>query len=191
MKKWIVFVGMFALMIAAPCWGAGMEDFQSAELCFDAGSHDDALGFYQKAISSGELPDNEMAIARYTSAVILFLKLELDQSMSEINRLIEKAPDHIAAYGLRATLWVEMEKANGKDVGKNALPDWERALSLDPNDAFTFNDRGRYFAEKGQLKKAISDLERYIDLVPADCEGQQSLLKKLKSELGDQKCDAP
>ena len=47
-----------------------------------------------------------------------------------------------------------------------ALRDYDRAVALNPGDAFGYNGRGIAYAELGQFEKAVRDFDRAIELKP-------------------------
>lgn len=52
-----------------------------------------------------------------------------------------------------------------------AVPDLDKALSLDPRNAQAYFLRGRAHLQAGRFKKAAADLEEYAALAPLDMEG--------------------
>ena len=43
-----------------------------------------------------------------------------------------------------------------------SLPDYDKALTLEPNSAFTYNNRGYAFKLKGDHERAFADYSRSI-----------------------------
>jgi len=185
LMKRLVLLGIILALTAAPCWGGGREDFIAAGGRWDAGNREDALDLYQKAIASGDLSDSEMLDAHYNSAVLYYMLQEFKSAMLEIEKVLEAAPDHVAALGLRASVWVAVGKKYGIYTGDNALADWERVLELDPADATTYNDRAMFYIENDDYGKAIDDLEKFLALEP-DNPDHRYLLEQLKSSLAKQ-----
>jgi len=180
--KRLVLIGILLAVSAMPCWGGGKEDFIAAGGRWDAGSREDALDLYQKAITSGDLSDAEMTDAHYNSAALYYMLQEFKPAMLEIDKVLEASPDHISAIGLRASVWIAAGKQYGIYTGDKALADWERVLELDPADANTYNDRAMFYIENDEYGKAIDDLEKFLALEP-DNPDHTYLLEQLKSSL--------
>ncbi len=49
---------------------------------------------------------------------------------------------------------------------ENAMADFDRAIEIDPDNAWAYNDRGRAHAEIGEYAKAIADYDRAIAIDP-------------------------
>jgi tetratricopeptide (TPR) repeat protein len=178
----LLFIGLLILLTASTSWGSGKEEYAQAVKRWESGSREDAADLYQKAIASGGLSAAELSEARYNSAVYFFMSKQFDAAMKEANALIEKEPENVPAIGLRASIWLVMGESRNEDNSKYALADWAKALSIDPQDANTYNDRGLYYAEKGDLENAINDLSRFLALEP-DNPDQKTLLTELETKL--------
>lgn len=183
--KRLVLIGILLIVTAMPCWGGGKEDFVAAGGRWDAGSREDALDLYQKAIASGDLSDAEKMDAHYNSAVLYYMLQEFKPAMLEIDQVLEASPDHIPAIGLRASVWIAVGKQYDIYTGDKAMADWERVLELDPADATTYNDRAMFHIENNEYGKAIDDLEKFLALEP-DNPDHIYLLEQLKSSLAKQ-----
>jgi tetratricopeptide (TPR) repeat protein len=184
MKRFFL-VLIILTVTAVPCWGGGKDDFIAAAGRWDAGSREDALDLYQKAIASGDLSGAEVLDAHYNSAVLYYMLQDFKPAMLEIEQVLETAPDHIPAIGLRASVWVAVGKQLGIDTGGSALADWDRVLELDPADATTYNDRAMFYVENNEYGKAVEDLEKFLALEP-DNTDHRYLLEQLKNSLAKQ-----
>jgi tetratricopeptide (TPR) repeat protein len=180
--KRLVLLGILLVVMAAPCWGSGRDDFIAAGGRWDAGNREDALDLYQKAIASGELSDTDLLDAHYNSAVLYYMLQEFKASMLELDKVLETSPDHISAIGLRASVWIAVGSKYGIYTGDNALSDWARVLELDPADATTYNDRAMFYVENNEYGKAIEDLEKFLALEPENLD-HRYLLEQLKESL--------
>jgi tetratricopeptide (TPR) repeat protein len=69
-----------------------------------------------------------------------------------------------------------------KDDYKNALPDLDTAISLNPKYARPYLLRGAIYSELEERDKAISDLQTAIDLglIPNEEQQAKALLDKLR-----------
>jgi tetratricopeptide (TPR) repeat protein len=183
--KRLLLIGLMLAFSVVPACGNGQDDIAAAQARWDAGSREEALDLYQKAISSGDLSDAELLDAHYSSAVLYYMLQEFKPAMLELDQVLETAPDHIPALGLRASVWVAVGKKLDIETGNNALADWEKILALDPADATTYNDRAMFYIENGEDGKAIEDLEKFLALEPENPD-HRYLLEQLKSTQATQ-----
>lgn len=165
MKRLLQF-GFVLILIATPCCGGGKDDFTTAEDLLKKCEYENSANLFGKAILSGELSDDELVAAHYYRAVSFFILGPLEEAFKEINQVLKLRPDHVGAYALRANSWVALGKIKGEDTDDRALADWAKVLELNPNDAIAYNDRSMFYAEKGQLDKAIEDMETCVKLEP-------------------------
>jgi tetratricopeptide (TPR) repeat protein len=49
---------------------------------------------------------------------------------------------------------------------EKAIEDYSQSIRLEPDAAYTFNNRGFTYAYMGQYEKAIEDYDRALDLTP-------------------------
>jgi tetratricopeptide (TPR) repeat protein len=85
---------------------------------------------------------------------------QLDQTVRELNEMIQDDPEDAYAYRLRADAQ--------EDLGEfaKALSDYDTAILLDPTDAETFSNRGDLFCEIRRYDRAFADFDRAIQLNP-------------------------
>jgi tetratricopeptide (TPR) repeat protein len=57
------------------------------------------------------------------------------------------------------------------DKGKydEAIADYTKAISLDPNDATAYTNRGLAYESKGEVDRAIADYTKAIEINPGLC----------------------
>ena len=161
---------------------SGKDTYNAANASFEAGKHEEALAQFQKAIDAGGLSAEELSQSRYNLAILYFMSKRFDEAMAEVNQVIAVQPENIPAIGLRASIWIALGSSKGEDTGAQALADWARILKIDPTDANTYNDRGLYYADRGESEKAIDDLEKFLVLEP-DNPDQKDFLEELKTNL--------
>ena len=169
------------MFMAAPCYCGGKDDFKAAEELWETFNFEESMQLYNKALLTNDLSNDERVAAHYNNALALFFTAKIKSSIKEINKLLKINDNHVAAYGLRANCWIELGRMKGEDNNHLAFADWATALALDPDDAITYNDRGYYYEENGQLDKAIKDIEKYLELEP-ESPPQKAFLKRMKCE---------
>jgi tetratricopeptide (TPR) repeat protein len=73
------------------------------------------------------------------------------------SQYIANHPNEALAYSLRAgALWYSGDTSN-------AIEDYTKALEFDPKDSRALSGRGQIYAEQGEFKKAVQDLDAALD----------------------------
>jgi tetratricopeptide (TPR) repeat protein len=91
--------------------------------------------------------------------ISMFKKDGSDAVFSYLDNCIEETPNYLAAYQLRGEMLMEVRK----DLRK-ALADFERAITINPNDAETYFLRGLLYDNSNEISKAINDYSKTIEL---------------------------
>ena len=85
----------------------------------------------------------------------------LTSALECVDSVLELAPNHAGALGLKAALLLETGQAQA------SLPVFERAIALDPENPRNHSNRGNALARLGQAQAAIASYDRAIELDPA------------------------
>jgi len=128
---------------------------------------------------------------KYLDRGILFAsRSDYDQAIADFSEAIKIDPDLTAAYILRGrALYASISKVTSIEsnfssintsatggraseeqilIYEKAIMDFNKALSLDPNNAKIYLQRGRAYSDKGDNDKAISDFNQALRLAPND-----------------------
>jgi tetratricopeptide (TPR) repeat protein len=160
MKKLCQF-GVILILTISSCLAHTINnDFKCAEALWEEYDFENAIVSYKKAISSGELTDDELATSYYNIATFFFLCFKAEDSIKSTNEVLRLQPYNTKAISLRALA----EDFLGRD--EQALADWAKLLALNPKDSSVYNDRSYFYSSRGQLEKAIADMEMYLKLQP-------------------------
>ncbi len=168
--------GFILVLTISSCLTDGNNDFNCAETFWEASDYKSAIIYYNKAIKSGGLNDDELAASHYNIATYFFLCFKADDSIKSANEALKLQPNHAGALSLRALA----EDFLGYD--EQALADWAKLLYLDPRDFNVYYDRSFFYSNRGQFDKAIEDMEMYLKLRPDDSVELQTL-EELKAKL--------
>jgi tetratricopeptide (TPR) repeat protein len=140
-------------------------------------------------------PDNDALFA--ARALERFEARELPKALADIGRAIEIAPEDSAHYLLRSRIRRETGDESGSDadeemarrIKKTAHPDLLRldaAIADNPEEPRFYLERSTVLASRGDSAGAISDLERYAELMGERADPLQFLrLSSLRLSLGD------
>jgi tetratricopeptide (TPR) repeat protein len=106
---------------------------------------------------------------------------------AEYAKLRELADEIITAYprSSDAYRFRGIAKRGLKDV-QGALPDYDRAIGLDPSNVRAWRGRGQTKQTAGDLAGALADLDKAIALAPSDS-GSYDVRGQIKSDLKDHK----
>ena len=92
------------------------------------------------------------------------------EAIDDLNTCISIDPDMALAYwqkGVCETLLNEFSNAEGEDAkikNASALYDFNKAVQLDPNNAYLLYDRGNLYYNQGDYDKAIADYDAAIEV---------------------------
>ncbi|TSA09932.1 MAG: toll/interleukin-1 receptor domain-containing protein [Deltaproteobacteria bacterium] len=85
---------------------------------------------------------------------------DVEQKFIFFAKALELNADHVSALTNRAALYY------GKGEYDQALKDYDKLISLKPNDAESYNARGNVYLAKGNYDKAINDFNKAVSLDP-------------------------
>jgi tetratricopeptide (TPR) repeat protein len=130
------------LCLAAPAAAAGPKELITAgNQAAQAGRYDQAIRLYTRAIESGGLSDQNLAVAYANRGSAKDDSGRTDQAVKDFNRALELDPDHAEAYYNRSFAY---EK---KGLIPLAVADMEKAVRLAPEDTY-YTDRLKYLNAK-------------------------------------------
>jgi len=82
------------------------------------------------------------------------------QAMELVNQYIEKAPDDAKGYFLRAAIH------DGAREYEKSLPDYDKAIELDPKRDSAYQRRGVARFMAGKINESIADFDKYLESHP-------------------------
>lgn len=127
----------------------GFVDFIRAEILRRDEDYWEALRYYDRALSFGEL-----AAYRHGRAQALY-RAELDDwGLKDVRRAIELSPQWVQALSLYGRILIDL-----RDFDR-AEPIWDLVFELDPLNPEILVDRSMAYERKREFKKALADLER-------------------------------
>ncbi|SPD75450.1 exported hypothetical protein [uncultured Desulfobacterium sp.] len=84
------------------CMAHSNDDFMHAEALWEENNFKDAITFYNKAIGSGKLNENELASSYYNVATFFFMNFKPEESIRIANEVLKIQPNHTGYLSLRA-----------------------------------------------------------------------------------------
>lgn len=140
---------------------AQSDDVQKCALEAEASSPDRAIDNCTTAIQSGELSDQELAIAYYNRGFAFYSKSDYDNAIRDYDRSINLQPKYAPALVRRAHAYQEKREYEG------ALADYEEAARVDPKFAFE-RSKGFLFFYLGRMTQSAEMFEKHIKSNPDD-----------------------
>ena len=159
------------------------ETHKKALQLFKADKFDQALGLFNKAISSNSTDPDLF----HDRGVCLFHMKRKQEALDDMNTSLELQPDYSYRYSSRAYM-----KGHLKDL-QGAIEDYKKAIELDPEDAIAHNNLGLIEEQLGYMNSAkkryskadeLTDLlkESGIDPAPFSTEEPINLQKQIDQE---------
>jgi tetratricopeptide (TPR) repeat protein len=112
--------------------------------------------------------------AHYNLGIVLGMKGQTDEAISQFQEAIRLVPDYIEAhYNLGVAL-------NKKGQIDEAIRQYQEAIRLKPDYAEAHNNLGTALGRKGQIAEAISQFQEAIRLKPDYAEAHNNLARALE-----------
>ena len=136
------------------------SDFAAAKEADNGGNYDLAIHYYTRAIQSGELSDENVAITFNNRGIAYWNKGEYDRAIRDYDQAIGLKPDFADAFNNRGyTFFLKGEY-------DRAIREYDQAILLKPDFPLAFNNRGIAYRNKGNYDRAIRDYDQAIRLKP-------------------------
>lgn len=202
MRRFHRVFGVLVVVLLLLSGRAGGEPMGDAGQCAhpDPGmSPDLVLKYCTRAIQSGRLPEETLAVTFYNRGNLYLNRREFERAIEDFSRAIRLKPKYERALFQRANAYYdhgEYDRAiedysrtirlspdlaqayfhRGRAYlarGENdrAVEDYTQVLRLQPNDAGAFNERGIAYARLGRYARAVEDFSRVIRLKPKEAAG--------------------
>ncbi len=152
-----------ALAIVLGATQARADALQDARSAYQAkvdGDIDESIRLYSKAIDTGELDRESLAVVFNNRGIAYRAKDLQDQAIEDYDTAIMLMPDYSFAYYNRGLA------RYAKGLYDAAIGDYDLVLRLEPNDAEVVNNRGVAHHGKGEFERAITDYDTAVALDP-------------------------
>ncbi|MGD8564677.1 MAG: tetratricopeptide repeat protein [Desulfarculaceae bacterium] len=128
---------MVLLAVANLTWAAGVDDIRAGNDAARSGNLKKAIELFTKAIKSGRLSKENLAIAYNNRGSAWDDQGRADQAIRDYNKAVKTNPKYAEAYYNRSFAYER------KGLFKLALADIKKAASLEPNEAL-YRERHQY-----------------------------------------------
>jgi tetratricopeptide (TPR) repeat protein len=162
---------VLSLLLVTPAWAGAIDDIRAGNEAFAAQRYDAALEAYTRAIVSGELNAEALALA-YNNRGVVYNELgDYDRAIADYREALALVPgDPTALRNLRVAYTRRgVALANFGEV-ERALDDLGRAIELEPSHHLAWLRRAELRMELGDLEGAARDLAEAETRRPGDAE---------------------
>jgi len=185
--RWIL-IGLAMAAIDGPTLAAAPPD---SEVCYSATATDDEkIAGCTSLIAGANIGSEKRGLAFINRSEAELTKGLLDQAVSDATQAISLIPNSPQAYESRGAAYFRKSRfgppISGAATGgvhlvpirppshrpeyDQAIADFSQAISLDPDRANFFVERGNTYSAEGEYDKAITDLTRALAIDPTSIE---------------------
>ena len=125
-------------------------------LRFEKNDFDLAIDHCTAAIQSGELSDQELAVAFHNRGLAYYHKKEYDRAIEDYDHAIRLGLKDSDSFYHRGLAYFEKNDYN------RAIQDFDEALKLNPDSVAALQKRGWAYETKNDYDQAIRDYDRAI-----------------------------
>ncbi|KIX16064.1 tetratricopeptide repeat protein [Dethiosulfatarculus sandiegensis] len=148
-----------------------LDDIASGLAMNQSGRYDEAIKRFTRAINSGRLSPDNLAIAYNNRANAYLDKGNVGKAAGDYNRAISASPNFTQALYNRGILNYQLKRY------KDSLKDFNKAIELDPDYAAAYFNRSFPLIKLNKPKRAEADLKKAVSLDPLNRKYQARLFK--------------
>jgi lipoprotein NlpI len=148
------------LLSLAPALADGVIDVARCNGAAQIGDFDTAIALCSRALNSGDLTNEKVAVALFNRGNAYAGKGENDRAIQNLDQAIRMKPDSPFAFSSRGSAY------GGKGEVDRAIQDFDQAIRLQPDYADAYFNRGDAHRRKGEHDQAIRDFDKALQLKP-------------------------
>lgn len=168
-----------------------LADVRAGNKAFAEGRLEQAASDFGRAIDSGGLDAESLALALNNRGVVLAELGDFDRAIDDYGRALELKPgDPKTIRNLRIAYTRRGLAAARLGDAERAIADLGRAVELEPSHPTAYLRRGELRLERGELQAAIEDLEAAARLAPDNREARAEL-DRARAALAARSVPAP
>jgi tetratricopeptide (TPR) repeat protein len=167
-----------AVGLAVPAQADPMTDLRTGNASFKEGKYDDAVQAYTRAIISGQLGAEALAVTFNNRGVAYGELGDFDRAIIDYNEALGLRPDDATSIRNLRVGHVKrgVAEANLGEKDK-AVADFTKAIELDPSHFLAYLRRGQLRSEYAEFDLAVADLEKAQNLAPDNPQALELLTK--------------
>ena len=162
-----------------------MADLRAGNASFKDGKYDEAVQAYTRAIISGQLGAEALAVTFNNRGVAYGELGDFDRAILDYNEALGLRPDDATSIRNLRVGHVKrgVAEANLGERDK-AIADFTKAIELDPSHYLAYMRRGQVQGDAGNLDAAVADLEKAQNLAPDNTQIVELLGKARQAQAG-------
>ncbi len=160
---------LFALALAGSAFADGLEDVSEGNSAFKRGQYERAVESFTRAVISGDLDIDAMAITLNNRGVTYGELGDYDRAMQDYEDALALRPeDPTTLKNMRVALVNRGFAYLNLGDFENALDDYNRAIGIAPDHYLAYMRRGELALQEKRYEDALLDLERAETLEPGE-----------------------
>lgn len=169
-----------------------MADLRAGNASFKEGRYDEAVQAYTRAIISGQLGAEALAVTFNNRGVAYGELGDFDRAIIDYNEALGLRPDDATSIRNLRVGHVKrgVSEANLGERDK-AIADFTKAIELDPSHYLAYLRRGQVRSDAGDYDAAIADLEKARNLAPDNAQAAELLTKTRQAQADSKAGERP
>ena len=169
LRATLLALSLLSMLVPGLARADALDDVRVGNQAFRDGQLEAAVGAFGRAIESGQLSGDNLALA-YNNRGVAFGELgDFDRSISDYQESLRlKSDDAVTLKNLRVAHTRRGQALANLGEQERALAEYELAIAIDPENATTLLRRAELYTERGELAKAQADLDLALKLQPGD-----------------------
>ncbi|MEZ5848438.1 MAG: tetratricopeptide repeat protein [Geminicoccaceae bacterium] len=171
MRITVVLAVLLVVALQGSAFGDALTDVREGNEAFRKGQYQLAADAFSRAVESGELTAEALAITYNNRGVALGELGDVDRAITDYRKALALLPDdETTLRNLRVAYLKRGMASFERDSNAEARADFDAAIKADPEHPAAYIKRGQLEAEAGELDAALADYRTALQLEPGNAE---------------------